>query len=82
MHDVVSREITVYEGSTDNYLELDNDETNLDPLYDDNWENGDKTWWKPTEINTNVASGDEHWANVDTNWTGSVYEGKFPVNYI
>ena len=82
LHDVVSREITVYEGSTDNYLELDNDETNLDPLYDDNWENGDKTWWKPTEINTNVASGDEHWANVDTNWTGSGYEGKIPVNYI
>jgi len=82
LSDVVSRDITIFEGNNNGPLVLDNDETNLDSLYDDNWENGDKTWWKPTAINSNTASNDEHWSNEDSNWSGSGYESKFPVDYI
>ena len=68
---------------------LDTEDTNanndfcaLDDLYDDNWNNGDKTWWKASEINDNIADGDEHWSYDDNNWATAGYNSKFPVDYI
>ena len=59
-----------------------NDFCALDDLYDDNWNNGDKTWWKASEINDNIADGNEHWSYDDENWVGASYNSKFPVDYI
>lgn len=63
-------------------LDANNDLSALDDLYDDNWVNGDKSWWKASEINNNVADGDEHWSYVDNNWEQAGYDSKFPVDYI
>ena len=59
-----------------------NDFCALDDLYDDNWENGDKTWWKSSAINNSVGQHSEYWSYNDTNWENAGYDSKFPVDYI
>ena len=64
--------------------DINNSETPADDLYQENWETGDKTWWKTTDLNN--ESGTENvdgiFDNVDANYQ---FEGKdpyFPVERI
>jgi len=45
--------------------------------YDDNWSNGDQTWWQPTLSNENVNGG--VFSAVDTQWLQNNRDGFFPT---
>ena len=60
----------------------DNDFSVLDDLYDDNWNNGDKTWWRATNINDNVAQEGEFTETIDQNHLEAGYDGNFNVDLI
>ena len=60
----------------------DNDFSVLDNLYDDNWQNGDKTWWRATNINDNVALEGEFTETIDKNHVDLGYDGNFNVDLI
>lgn len=48
--------------------------------YLNNWNDGDQTWWQPTDCNENTNFGVTY--NVDNNWVTDDYDGTFPVDWI
>ena len=47
--------------------------------YEENWSNGDQSWWEPTKCNTNTNGGDT--SAVDQNWKEyKNTKGFFPVD--
>ena len=49
-----------------------------DSPYLNNWNDGDQTWWEPTDCNENTNFGVTY--NVDNNWVTDDYDGSFPVD--
>tara|TARA_R100000700_G_scaffold29857_1_gene36751 strand:- start:1786 stop:5616 length:3831 start_codon:yes stop_codon:yes gene_type:complete len=50
-----------------------------DSPYDDNWDNGDQSWWEPTDCNHTNHGGDSTF--IDNNWIHKDNtRGFFPVN--
>ena len=60
----------------------DNDNSDLDSKYDENWDTGDKTWWKATNINDNVSQEGEFTETIDQNHVDAGYDGNFNVDLI
>ena len=65
-----------------NVLGNDNDNSDLDSKYDENWDTGDKTWWKATNINDNVTQEGEFTETIDQNHVDAGYDGNFNVDLI
>ena len=65
-----------------NVLGDDNDNSDLDSKYDENWDTGDKTWWKATNINDNVTQEGEFRETIDQNHVNAGYDGNFNVDLI
>ena len=61
-----------------------NDSSVVREKYEDNWENGDETWWEPTELNASsgVEIEDGIFDDIDENHISVGRDGKFPVEWI
>ena len=64
--------------------DINNTETPADDLYQENWESGDKTWWKTTDLNNDSGSEDVDgvFDNVDANYQLDGKDPYFPVERI
>ena len=76
----VTKSVNVF-GTSSN---LNNEQSNVEDKYIDNWTNGNGSWWRPTDLNNDsgVPTDKGTWSWIDTEWVNQGRNGEFPVDLI